>query len=131
MTFFCWDYGLFTLLFILVGWMIVVEFLVMFFSSKYDTPVDTPTPLRYFLRLNLFDQQMRTSGPPLGRAVQAALVWMSYSLSRSGLVGEANPGKFDFGVGTGGVDINLVEMEVWRRLNFCLGQLWSLPRGCY
>ena len=59
---------------------------------------------------------------------------MSSSLSRYGPVGKAKPGKFIFGVGMrgggGGVDMNLVEMEVWRRLNIVLGQVWSLPQRC-
>ena len=45
---------------------------------------------------------MHTSVPPLGRAVQVVSVWMSFLLSRSGPGGKAIPGKFNFGVGTGG-----------------------------
>ena len=31
-----------------VGFLIVVDFLVTFFSSKDDTPVDTPYPSQHF-----------------------------------------------------------------------------------
>ena len=40
---------------------------------------------------------------------------MSSSLSISGPGGEAITVKFNFGVGTAG-EINLVDMEVWRKL---------------
>ena len=36
------DKGLLTILCVLVGWLIVVDFLVMFFLSKDDTPAETP-----------------------------------------------------------------------------------------
>ena len=56
-------------------------------------------------------------------------VCMSSYLSRYGLVGEARTGKFNFGVGTrgGGMEMNLVEMEVWRRLDRFLGRVRSIP----
>ena len=64
------------LLCMLVGWLIVVEFLVMFLSSNDDTPADKPTTWCPFSQLALFSQQPSTSVPPLGRAVQAASVCM-------------------------------------------------------
>ena len=103
---FVWKhYGVFTLLCVFVGFLIVVELLVIFLSLKDDIPVDTPAPGRNFSQLYLLDQQICTSVPPLGRAVQAASVRMLSSLSRSGLGGEARSGKFNFGVGTGGRQI--------------------------
>ena len=69
---------------VLVGGLIIVEFIVMFLLSKYDTPADTTNTRRPFSQLDLLAQQLRTSGPPLGRAVQAASVRMSSSFSRSG-----------------------------------------------
>ena len=74
----------------------------MFFLSKYDTTTDTPAPWQPFSQLTSLAQQLRTSGTPLGRAAQAVLVNMLYSLSRSGPGCKARPGKFSFGVGTGG-----------------------------
>ena len=71
---------------------------------------------------------MRSLGPPLGWAVQAASVHMSTSLSRSGPGRESSPGKFNFGVGMMGLVINLVGMEVWKRFDSCLGRVMSLPR---
>ena len=67
---------MFTIFYMLVGLLIVVDFLVIFLSSKYDTPVDTPAMCRHFSQLTLMAQQMRTSVPPLGRAVQAESVRM-------------------------------------------------------
>ena len=96
-------------------------------SSKDDTLADTLTPRRRFLQLTPIDQQLSTSGPTLGRAVQAKSVWVTSSFSRSGLVVSTNPGKFKFGVSKGGVDMNIVEMEVWRILDCCLGRVWILP----
>ena len=50
------------------------------------------------------DQYLRTSGPPLGRAVQAESVRITSSLSISGPGVKARPGKFNFGMGTGGYE---------------------------
>ena len=86
----------------LVGLLIVVDLLVMFFSSKDYTPADTSAPRRPFSQLASLTQQLRTSVPPLGRAVQLASVWISSSLSRSGPGVEAIPGKFNYWVGLGG-----------------------------
>ena len=120
-----------TLLYMLVCWVIVVDFLVIFLSSKDDTPADTPAPRRPFSQLTPLDQHLHTSCQPLGRAVQTASVRMSSSLLISVTGGEARPGKFNFGLGTGVAEMNLVEMEAWRRLDFCLCRVWSLPRRCH
>ena len=93
---------MFTLLCMLVGWLIRVDFIVMFLPSKDDTPVDMPTPGRTFSQFAFLSQHLCTSGPPLGRAVKLASVWMSSSLSRYVTVGKAKLGKFNFGVGMGG-----------------------------
>ena len=87
----------------LVCWLIVVDFLVIFSSSKDDTPADTPAPWHPFSKLTLLAQQLSSSVSHLGRAVQAASVRLSSSLSRSGSGGEARPGKFNFWAGTKGV----------------------------
>ena len=71
-----------TLLFILVGWLIVVDFLVMFSSSKDDTLADTPDTRRPFLQLASIEKQLHRLGPPLGRAVQMASVNVTASLSK-------------------------------------------------
>ena len=68
---------MFTLLCVIFGWLIVVDLLVMLLSSKYGKPADTPTLWRPFLTIASFDQQIRTSVPLLGWAVQAASVRMS------------------------------------------------------
>ena len=88
----------------LVGFLTVFDFPVMFLSSKDDTPTDTPAPWRPFSKIYLLDQQLHTSGPPLGRAVQAVSVRMLYPLSRYGPWGEEIPGEFNFEVvmGEGG-----------------------------
>ena len=92
---------MFTLLCVLVGFLIVVDLPVIFLSSKDDTPEDTTAPWRPFSQLYFLAQQLRTSGPPLGRAVQSASVRMSSYLSRSVPGVEEIPGNFNFGVGTG------------------------------
>ena len=74
----------------------------MFLSSKDATPTDTSALRRPFSSLASLDQQLRTFGPPLGRNVHAVSVRTSSYLSRSGPGVEARPGKFNFGVGTGG-----------------------------
>ena len=73
-------------------------------------------------------QQLRTLVPPLGRAVKAESVRVSSSVSRSSPGGEARLDKFNFGVDTG--EMNLVEMEVWSRLDCCLIRMWVLHRKC-
>ena len=83
--------------------LVIVFGLVMFSSSKDEVLVDMMDPRRTFSKLDFMAQQLRTSGPPLGRAVQALPVWISSSLSISGIGGKAIPGKFNFGVGTGEV----------------------------
>ena len=85
----------------LVGLLIVVDFVVMFLSSQYDTPEDTLAQYRPFFKLAFLNQQLCTSSPALVREVQVASVRMSSSLSRSSPEGEARPGKFNFGVGKG------------------------------
>ena len=54
------------------GWLIVFDFLVMFLSSKDDTPADTPGTRRPFLQMGSIEQHLHISGKKLGRAVQAA-----------------------------------------------------------
>ena len=57
---------MFTLLCVLVGFMIVVDLPVMSSSSKDDTLTDTPAPWRPFSQLNFLAQQLRTSVPHIG-----------------------------------------------------------------
>ena len=97
-------------------------------SLKDNTPAYTPDPRHPFSEIDSLAQQLHTSGPYIGQAVRAESVFMSTSLSRSGLGGEARPVKFNLGVVTGGVVMNLVEMHFWRRLDCCLCQVQSLPR---
>ena len=74
---FVWqDYGVFTLPCMLVGLLIVVDFPVMFFSSQDDMPTDTPAPCLPFSQLAPLNEQLSSSGPNMGRAVQAASVRM-------------------------------------------------------
>ena len=74
---------MFTLLYVIFGWLIVVEFLVMFFSSKDDTPADIPALRRPFTQLALIDKQLRTSGQSIEAADQVASVLIPSSLSIS------------------------------------------------
>ena len=60
----------------LVGCLIVVEFILMFLSSNNDTPSDTPTPQRPFSQPAPLGQQLLTPAPNLGKEVQAASVGM-------------------------------------------------------
>ena len=120
---------MFTLLFVLVG-LLIFYLLVIFLSSKDDTPADTPAPCRPFSQPSFLDQQLHTSGPTIGWAVQAASVHISSSLSRSVPGEDSRPGKFNFGVGMRG-ETNLVDMEVCRRLDRCLGRMWSLHCRCH
>ena len=93
-----------TLLCMLVSFLIVIDTVVMFSSSKDDTPAGTLAPRWPFSQLALLAHQLRTPAPLISRAVQVASVRMSSSLSRSGPEGKARPGKFNFRVGTGEVD---------------------------
>ena len=77
-----------------VGWLIVVDFIVMFFPSKA-----TWCP---FSQLASLAQQLRSSGTPLVQAVQAASASVTTSLSLSVPGGGNISCKFNFGVGTGG-----------------------------
>ena len=54
------------------GWLIYVDLLVMFFSSKGDTPADTSDTRRNLSQIASLDQQLRNSVPPLGQAIHAA-----------------------------------------------------------
>ena len=87
---------------VIIGWMIVVDFLVVFSSSKDDTPVDTPATRRLFLRVDSLVQLLHISWPPLGRAVRAASASGTKSLSQSVPGKGGTQGKFNFGVSTGG-----------------------------
>ena len=71
------------LLCVVFGWLIVVGFLVIFSSSKDDTSEDTPATRHPFSLLHSLVQQLRSSGPLLGWAVQAASSSVTTSLSRS------------------------------------------------
>ena len=86
----------------IVGWLIFVEFIVMFSSSKDNTPADTPNTRPPFFQMASLAQQICILGPPLGRAVQAASESMKTSFSLSVPGGKKMPGKFNFGVGRGG-----------------------------
>ena len=86
---------MFTLLCVIVVWLIVVDFIVMIFSSK-----STRCP---FLQLNSLAHLLRISGPPLERAVQEASVNVKIYLSRSVPGREYILCKFNFGVSMGGL----------------------------
>ena len=66
-----------------VGWLIVVDFIVMFLSLKDDTLADKPDTQYPFLQLTSLEQQLRSSGTPLVQAVQAASASVTTSLSPS------------------------------------------------
>ena len=72
-----------TLIYVLVGGLIVVDSLVMFLSSNYDTPEDMPAPWRPFFQFSSLAQQLHILGSPFGRPVESVPVFMSTSLSRS------------------------------------------------
>ena len=120
---------MFTLLCVPVGLLVVVDFPIMFSSSKDDMPMDTPATQRPFSQPASLDQQLRSLVPPLGRSVHTALVSMLSFLSRSGLGSKAIPIKFNFGVGTGGRDMNLVAMELWMQLVNFLVLMQSLHKN--
>ena len=104
---------MFTVLCTPLGCLIVVAVLVIFLSSKDDTPADMPDPWRPFSQLALLAQQLCTSGPPLRRAVQAVSVQMSSLWSRCGPGGKSRLGTFNFGVVMGGGgEMNIVDMDV-------------------
>ena len=52
------------------GWLIVVDFLVIFSSSKGDTPADMSATRRPFLHLASLDQQLHRLWLLLGQAVK-------------------------------------------------------------
>ena len=72
---------MFTLICVIVGWLIVFNFLVIFFSSKDETPADTPATQIPFLQMDSLAQKLCILGPLLGRVVQAASVSVTNSLS--------------------------------------------------
>ena len=63
------DWGLFTLIFVIVVLLVVFFGLVVFFSSKDDTPADTPDLRRPFSQLSSLAKKLCSLVPPLGRAV--------------------------------------------------------------
>ena len=77
---------------------------LMNFSSSNVLPVETPPARKPFSQLARFAQQLRRSGPLLGQAVQAALTNIATSLSCMASGRGLATGKFNFGVGTEGVD---------------------------
>ena len=70
--------------------------------SSNALPVETPPAQKKFSQLTSFSQQIRISGPQLGRAVQAAYNNMTTSLSRTASGRGRDTGKFNFGVVTEG-----------------------------
>ena len=74
---------MFTLLYVIFGWMFFFDFLVMFSSSKEDTPADTPAPLHPFLPLTSLAQNLRSLGTPIGQEVQAKSASVTTSLQQS------------------------------------------------
>ena len=65
-------------------------------------PVETTPAQKPFPQLDIFAQQLRSSGPPLVRDVQEAYTNTKNSLSRTASERGRDPGKFNFGVGTEG-----------------------------
>ena len=58
------------------------DFLVIFLSSKDDTPAYTPAARRPFWQLSSLMQQLHISGPPLGQAFQAVSMGVTIYFSR-------------------------------------------------
>ena len=71
---------MFTLLCIIVGWLIVFNFLFIFLSSKDETPADMPATQILFLKLDSLVQHPCIFGPHLGQAFQVASVNVTTSL---------------------------------------------------
>ena len=65
----------------IAGWFIVVDFIVVFSLFKDDTLVDNPATQCPFFQLDSLVQQICSSGPTLGKAVQTASVSVTISLS--------------------------------------------------
>ena len=83
LAFVLWDLVLFAPLFLLVGRIIIFfDFLVIFLSSKDDTPAYTPAARRPFWQLSSLMQQLHISGPPLGQAFQAVSMGVTIYFSR-------------------------------------------------
>ena len=91
-------------------WLVVIDLLFMFSSSKGDIHVDT------------LAQQLHSSGPLLGYSVQAALASVKNSLQCLVTGGGKFSGEFNFYVCNGGGGGNQAGMENWNRLNPCLYQ---------
>ena len=72
--------------------------------SSNTLPVETPPTRKTFSQLDSFAQQLRSSRPPLVQAMQDALTNMVTSFSRTSSGRGRATGKFNFGVGTEGVD---------------------------
>ena len=72
-----------TIICVLVGLLIVVDFLVMFLSSKDDTPADTPATWRPFSKLTSLARLLRSLEAPFKQAVQAASESVTIYLSQS------------------------------------------------
>ena len=70
--------------------------------SSIAPSVETTPARKPFPQLDIFAQQLRSSGPPLVRDVQEAYTNTKNSLSRTASERGRDPGKFNFGVGTGG-----------------------------
>ena len=63
-----------TLLCVIVGWLIVFYFLVIFLSSKYDTPADTTVMWSPFLQLYSLAQQLYILGLPFGTGSSGGII---------------------------------------------------------
>ena len=117
---------MFTLLCVNVGLLIVVEFIVIFFSSKDDTPADMPATWRPFSKLTSLARLLRSLEAPFKQAVQAASESVTKSLSQSMPCRVKMAGKLNFRVVKRGVGMNLVGIADWKRIDPCLYWVWIL-----
>ena len=67
--------------------------------SSNVPPVENPPAQKPFSQLAAFTQQLRSSGPPLVRDVQAASTNVPTSLSHTSSQRGFDPSKFNFAVG--------------------------------
>ena len=72
--------------------------------SSNDLLVKPPPSKKPFSQLDIFAQQLCSSGPQLGQVVHYASTNIATYLSRTASGREQDTGKFNFGMGTEGVD---------------------------
>ena len=114
-----------------VGWLIVVDFIFMFSSLKDDTSADNPATWCPFLQMDSLAQKLHGSGTPLGQEFKMASASVTTSLSRLVPFRGNISCKLNFRVDMGWAGMDRVEMAYCKRLDYCLYRVRSILHKCH